>query len=119
MSSWREEVDQCPYKWAWRKQRRLEGEGEILGESLNVQCVLRHREGNTNRRSLERVVQSGPVLEGAGGLQIQVQRPQKQPYTAHSCQACALFAGQKEALQRMSSSRWKHAKINWRGGSLQ
>ena len=35
---------------------RIEDKGEILRESLNLERVLRHGEGNTNRGSLERVV---------------------------------------------------------------
>ena len=38
----------------------------------------------------------------------------KQPYKALCFQACAFLA-----LQRTSSSRWKHVRINWRDGSSQ
>ena len=39
----------------------LEDEGKILGEPPDLEYVLRHREGNTNRRSLERVGHAGSL----------------------------------------------------------
>ena len=60
-------MDQSPYKWPGARSAagdsggRLEDEGEILGKALDLEYLFRHREGNTNRRSLERVAHAGKV----------------------------------------------------------
>ena len=45
-----------------------------LGCRINLDHVLRHGEGNTNRGSLECVAHAGSVLETTGGFHVQVQR---------------------------------------------
>ena len=97
MSSRREEVDQGPCKWAWRKQRRrfCRETRKILGESHDPEYVLRHGVGNTNRRSLERVTRAGSVLEV--DFKFKCKRLQSNHTGAHCCQACALSQDKMEA----------------------
>ena len=80
---------------------RPQDEGKIVAELLDLEYVLRYRQGNTNRRSLERATCS------------------KQPHRAHCCQFCALLRDKMEASQRTSYSRWKDARIGWQDVSLQ
>ena len=80
---------------------RLERESNVLGESPNLEHVLRYSKENPNCHSLERVAHAGPAPECEGGLQISSVTSSKQPYRAHCWQACALFScGTRWALHR-------------------
>ena len=100
---------------------RLEREGNVLGESPNLQHVLRYSKENPNCRSLERVAHAGPAPECEGGLQFSSVTSSKQPYKAHCWQACALFFLRDKvgASQRTSSFRCKDATTIWQDVFLQ
>ena len=98
---------------------RLEDEGRIFWEPLNLESVPSPRQGKHESPQPGTRGTCWVSSEHHRWISSSCATSSKQPHRAHCCQVCALFAGQNGTLQRVSSSRRKDAGINWRDGSLQ
>ena len=90
---------------------KLEDKDKVLGEPLDLEYVLHHREGNKNDRSLERMADAESPPESVGGLPSSRATSSKQPYKVHCWQACALEACQNKLARRVLAM----TKRNWDG----